>query len=535
MRTALLSWLAIAAATAQAQVGRIQGIVVDSASHQPVKKATVTLSTAETDVAHGPTQGDRAQTATTDSSGAFAFDGLAAGQYQLTVMHQNYPQARMGGVHKTVQVSAVENSPSVTVELVPGAAVTGHVVDEDGDPLSGCMVQVHSAKNFNQTERPGQIMPMAHEDGSYRLYGISPGKYTITAQCMASVFQLRPLSEGPDPSPSAAYPIQFYPAASDLKSAEILELLPGAEKSGVDFKMRPVPVTHIHGRLVAGSADWRGRSDLQIQLEPLDQRGGRGFATGGAQVNPKDGSFEIPKVFPGSYRLMAFSQNFSARGFQADASDRVGAIVRVDVADKPVEVSLQLHRAVDISGTVQIERGNNATDQIAPNQINIILTSENQFGGPPPMSQVDQDGSFTLKSVLPGEWRIRLDGPSVFVKSARLGNDDFTNRPLDLTSGSAAPLRIVVSTNTATIRGTAPAGQMVYSAPVDDDDPTVGFQLAPVVDSSGQFTLQGLAPGKYRVVVADIGAPMPEEGGQEVTVGEGETATIEIKPETTKP
>src|ERR1700677_3289166 len=125
MRTALLGWLAIAAATAQDQAGRIQGNVVDSASHQPVKKATVTIS--ETGVVHGPTQQERAQTVTTDSSGAFAFDSLATGQYQLTVMHQNYPQARMGGVHKTVQVSAVENSPSVTVELVPGAAVTGHV------------------------------------------------------------------------------------------------------------------------------------------------------------------------------------------------------------------------------------------------------------------------------------------------------------------------------------------------------------------------------------------------------------------------
>ena len=82
--------------------------------------------------------------------------------------------------------------------------------------------------------------PMDREDGSYRLYKIAPGKYVITAECSAVVFQPRPLSEGPDPPPKTAYPMQFYPAASDLKSAEIVELLPGAEKSGVDFRMRPV-------------------------------------------------------------------------------------------------------------------------------------------------------------------------------------------------------------------------------------------------------------------------------------------------------
>jgi hypothetical protein len=43
--------------------------------------------------------------------------------------------------------------------------------------------------------------------------------------------------------------------------------------------------------------------------------------------------------------------------------------------------------------------------------------------------------------------------------------------------------------------------------------------------------LPGLAPGKYRIAVGDTGASMPEEGGQEVTLGEGETAMIDLKPE----
>ena len=528
MRVALLSMLIITAA-AQGQTGRIEGVVLDAASRQPVKKAVVSLTFMGT--TRVQTQSEGPQTITTDLSGKFVFDSLPTGQYQLTITHQDYPQAQMGGLRKAVQVAAGETTSSLTVELVPGATVSGRIVDEDGDPLNGCIVQIHSAKNFNQGI-PMRRVPMTHEDGSYRLYGVPSGKYTIFAQCSASVFQPRPLSEGPDPPPSSAYPIQFYSAASDLKSAEIMELSPGAEKSGVDFQMRPVPVTHIHGTLTGGSADWRGRNDLRIQLVPLDPHSPRSFGSGtGGQVDPKDGSFDLQRVFPGSYLLAVFSQDFSAGGFPQDTNNRVGAIARVDVADKPIELSLQLHNAMDISGTVQIESNNNSTKPPALGQMRLQLTSSNQFGGPPPRTQVNEDGSFTLKSVLPGEWRIGLMAPSVFVKSVRLGSDDVTNRPLDLTSGSAAPLRIVVSTNTATIQGTAPAGQMVFSMRLDEDDLQQGWRNASV-DSNGHFTLKGLAPGKYRIGVRDSDAPMPEEGGQEVTVQEGETAMIEVQPET---
>ena len=526
MRTALLAFIAIATATAQDQTGRIEGVVLDALSHQPLKKAAVSINFMG--VPH-PNQNAGPQKTTTDANGSFTFNSLYAGQYQVMVMHQNYPQPHNGAARKTVQVSAGDTATSVIMELIPGASVAGRVVDEDGDPLPGCIIQPHPAGNFNEG-LPMMRIPRDGDEGTYRLYGIPPGKYIITAQCSASVFQPRPLSEGPDPPPSAAYPIQFYPAARDAKSAQIVELLPGTEKSGVDFQMRPVPVTSIHGTLATGSAEWRGRNDLQVQLVPLGRRASGSFGLdAGAQINAKDGSFELRQVFPGSYRLVAFSQDFSARTGPTDASNRIGAVMRVDVADKPIDLSIQLHRAMDVPGTIEIERSNSSTE-IMPNQIGIQLTSESQFGPSPAFTEVHEDGTFTIKSVLPGEWRIQLVAPAAFLKSARLGGDNVTNGLLDLTSGSAAPLHIVVSANTATIRGTAPAGLVVFALSFDEDFPILGARGAKA-DSNGQFALGGLTPGKYRIVAGDMGVPPPEEGGQKVIVGEGETATIEIKAE----
>lgn len=523
MRGALLTLLWVAGAAAQDQTGSIEGTVLDAASRQPVKKAAIMLNALGAGISNGHAPNAGPQNTITDFSGKFTFENLAAGQYQVTVMHQSYPQARMGEARRTVQVTS--GVASVTVELVPGASVTGHIVDDDGDPLSGCNVSVNSAKN------PSQGVPMSgsgsRDDGVYRIYDIPPGRYLLNAQCFATVFEPRPLSAGPDPPPTAAYPMQFYPAASDFKSAEVVELSPGAERSGVDFRMKPVPVTSIHGTIAPGSPAWHDRN-LQVTLVALDRATPPRFGAGWfGPVNPKDGTFELRRVFPGSYKLVAFSQVSGRPGSQPDTSDQVGAVMRVDVADKPLEVSLPLHGTINISGTIDIERGTDTNRQITPSQIWLQLASVDNPAPAPMPVEVKDDGTFTIENVLPGEWWIHANGPGLYVKSVWLASDEVTHRPLDLTSGAAPPLRIIVSTNTATIRGTAPLGQSVFAERIDDDDPQ-HIRMGAQVDANGQFTMPNLAPGRYRVVVQD-GPFLSGDGGQEVTVQEGETAAVDLK------
>src|SRR5260370_38447559 len=137
MRAAFLSLLAIAAA-AQDQTGRVQGVVLDAISHQPVKKATVDIElignaggqTRVQDrqgavVLSGTTQG-----AVTDTSGTFEFHGLPAGRYPIRGMHHTYPRLGFDGVSKNVHLSASEPAARHTVELVPGASVTRRGSDQ---------------------------------------------------------------------------------------------------------------------------------------------------------------------------------------------------------------------------------------------------------------------------------------------------------------------------------------------------------------------------------------------------------------------
>jgi protocatechuate 3,4-dioxygenase beta subunit len=498
----------------QDQTGSVSGTVTDAITHMPVKKTMVTISP-NGNFANpvGP------QWATTDAAGAYNLTGLQPGKYRLSFQEPHYPQARFGGVSKTVEIKAGEAAGTVNMELIPGAAVSGHITDEDGDALSNCYVQIHPAKNPDQGV---QMMGSSgsNQDGDYRAYGIAPGKYILSAQCLNAGFQARPFSPGPDPPISRAYPMQYYSSTLEAKSAQIVEVTAGNEKSGIDFQMNPTPVTQVRGMFSPGGADWRSGTGLIVQLTALTEHGlDRGNSIG-AMVDKDKGTFDFRRVFPGSYVLVAFSQG--------GEENRIGAWQRIDVGDRPLEFALEWKPAVDLTGKVEIESGSNTTSKIAPGQIGIQLLPQVQVGIPASQTQVSDDGTFTLKGVIHAPWRLQVNAPGAFIKAVWLGSTDVTNAPIDLSSGAAGALKIVVSTNTAIIHGSAPAGVVVQAQQIDGDPlfrPSRGTQA----DQNGQYRFDGVAPGKYRLVVMDQGGPMPDEGGQEVTVREGETVIADLK------
>jgi hypothetical protein len=530
MRSASLLLMLATLASAQDQTGNgstgsLKGIVVDSVTHLPVREASVLLS------------GDPGQSQVTSAAGTFQIENLQPGQYSLDVGHREYPQGRS----RNIAIKAGEQGESIVVELVPFAAVSGRVLDEDSDPLPACSVRLQSAKPPYQeviaTQDFREVLGSS-EDGGYRLTRIPSGKYILRAQCQAPVFEPRPLSAGPDPLPTSAYAPQFYPAASSAELAQAIELAPGQERSGIDFRMKPSHVTHVHVRLAG--ANWRGRRDLAWQLLPAAQRAPAIPSNGAShwdwlsvwrQVETTNGEFEIPKVFPGSYRLLVTSNiAFNAGGAM------IGGAQRVDVGDKPIEVEVALVPAVDPKGTIEIVGGGGA-NRVMPEEIGVELVVEYPNFFPRAGTQAKDDGSFSIKSAFPGPARIKVNAfqrcgvhcaeNAAFLKSAWLGGSELTDGLLDLSSGARGDLRIVVSTDFAAIQGTAPAFAVVTASAEDSR----GFSMDQVkvsADQNGKFKLERLVPGKYRVGLLDQIASDGGSSGQEVTLQEGQTLAVEL-------
>ena len=530
MRAASLLVMIAALAAAQDPTGNngagsIKGIVVDSVTHQPVREAGVSLA------------GDPVSQVyqVTDAAGTFEIDHLRPGRYALDVEHREYPQGRS----RSIAIQAGEQAARIIVELVPFAAVSGRVLDEDSDPLPACSVHLQSARPPYQeviAKQDFREVLGSSADGEYRLERVPAGKYILRAQCQAPVFEPRPLSAGPDPLPTSAYPPQFYPGASTAELAEAIELRPGLERSGIDFRMKPSHVTHIHVRL--SGANWRGRKDLAWQLLPAAQRVP---APDGAlhydwlsvwhDIQTTNGEFEIPKVFPGSYRLLVTSNMRFTEG-----GAMIGGARQVDVGDAPIEVEVELRPAVNLNGTIEIV-GGGGPNRVTPDQVGVDLVVEypNFFRGVG--DDAKSDGSFTIKSAFPGPTRIKISAvercgvhcakDAAFLKSAWLGGTELTDGWLDLSSGARGDLRIVLSTDFAAIQGKAPAFAVV-TASAEDSRGFIMYELNASADQNGQFKFENLVPGKYRVgLLGQLASG--GSSGREVTLQEGQTLVVELE------
>ena len=433
------------------------------------------------------------------------FHDLKPGEYSLSVERPDYPTG------ETMTVSPSEGPDPVRVELIPGAVVSGRILDEDGDPLNGCWAQARRVEHPEQIVS-SQIDRTAAEPSAYRLFGLRPGKYILAVQCVVPAFQPRPFSAGPDPPPSLAYPLQFYPAAPDAASAQPIDLAAGAERSGVDFRMRTAHVTQVRAVIAPSSAGWRGRNLLVRLMHAGDELDGMSPDSSG-------NDFRFPQVFPGSYVLLATTPG---------PENRIAGIQRVEVKDQPVNAVIELKHAIDIDGTVEIESGANGAN-IQLSRIHISLLPDYAEVVGPFLSvaeaSVQPIGSFTLNSVTPAQWRLYVNGASVFIKMVRLGTKESSGSTLDLSSGSSDTLKIILSANTATLRGTAPPGTTVAYRNLDDK---LLSGQSRVVDQSGQFRIEGLAPGRYRVAAGESFDTIPVDSGREITVQEGQTATVDL-------
>ena len=82
--------------------------------------------------------------AITDANGRFIFRKLPPATYTLHAQHPEFPLI-VSGLAATsplmVMLGPQEKKSDLVMALIPGASISGSVMDEDGRPLSGCNVQ----------------------------------------------------------------------------------------------------------------------------------------------------------------------------------------------------------------------------------------------------------------------------------------------------------------------------------------------------------------------------------------------------------
>jgi len=471
--------------------GSIEGSVVNGVTHEPVRKAQVTLTFG------GVTP------AVTDASGHFVFRNLPPGSYQVQAQHPEFPQP-MSSPPPAVMVALAqdEQKRDIVIPLSPGASVSGRILDEDGKPLAGCSVEAlypqagPAGKKLNS-----QRAASADDRGHYRLYGLSKGHYYFFTQCQREIPAPHPfVRRGSDTDlPKQVYAPAFYPGSPNVSGAARVLLNAGADLRGFDFQMHVTSGVTVHA-ILTGDPEALNHN-LSIQVISCDASLSNLVRYGG-EMNPEKRTFRVRSVPPGAYTLLANAQ---------DKDLAYQAKVPVDIGTHPPEpIELALVRGAEWNGSIEI----GGDPPPALENLHVRLSPlDPDFTGLWPNAKVEKDGTFSLAGVLPGHWRLTVDGLPGYVKSLSLGDQQVSPYDFNVAPGASGTLRVVVSSKTAKVEGAVsgfrpaaipvsgfrPADNNVWVILIPEDPARASAARVWNVNPDGHFEVAGVEPGPYRL------------------------------------
>jgi hypothetical protein len=472
----------------------VSGMVVRAQDSAPLKNATVYLAN----------DADREHRIATKTSadGRFALKNVPPGQYKLRVSRNGYVeqelnQKKPGDPGATFTLRAGQRISDLVFKLALAAVITGKVFDEDGEPMVGVSV-LATRRNFTNGRKGFRPANESITDdlGEFRLFGLAPGRYYISAQLSAWDHVVGdPEFSGSDKNTGEkGYTKVYYPSALEVAKASSIYVKEGEEVPSIDVFMKEVTVYTVRGK-VQYLFPHKGTSNTRIMITRRSQS--PGWEIVGEQTPKADGSFQIPELAPGEYTVNAFY--FEQDKFYSTQED-------LDVLNADVDgLMLSLAQGTDIPGHLLWD----GKPSLEGERVSIFLSrEESEEYGRGGWAQVEENNQFTMKEVSQGTFRINVNGISkdCYVKDVHFGETPLPDHLLHVKRGLVGSLEITLSSKGARIQGmvtnsesTPVAGVWVVAVPEESKRSLRELFKSVTSDQYGRYDLRGLAPGKYAV------------------------------------
>ena len=476
-----------AAGGAEAARGSIAG-TVRSESGMPLSRARVQLRSP--DLPHH-------RVALTDSKGAFAFDGLAAGDYQLVPIHTGLvlPYAAGGpGGGVPVRLGPGASRTSVEIRLERAAVIPGRILDEDGSPLAGAEVEALSLRAAPGQQPVPVVATRTDDRGEFRLIGLPAGQYYVLARDPA-------FTNVGNQAGALTYAPTYHPGVLSPAEARPITVAAGAESQPVEMQLRLVPPARVSGTIE--TPDRRALSSAAVLLIAGDGSTATTFSARDVDFLP-DGRFSLRNVTPGKYLLRV--QGSVDRDGPLWFGSFSLTVDGLDVARIPIVLS----RGAIVQGRLGIGQPPVPAERLAGMRVRAPLADGSSFGDSP-TGTVAPDGSFEIRGVMPGMHYFRVEGlhESLVLMAVQLEGRDVLDRPLHLDEGQRVQdLTLVVGPAAAGLQGVvratgggAAADTVVVTTaapPVPGSTANPRFHLTRT-DREGRYALEGLPPGDYRI------------------------------------
>jgi protocatechuate 3,4-dioxygenase beta subunit len=510
----------------------LRGTVVKLSDSAPLRRARVILRSADNDRANGIS-------VLTDSAGRFQLKGIEPGRYNLSVNHagfvpQEYGQKKPHEPGALLTLRAGQQMKDLLFRLIPSAVISGKILDEDGEPQPE--ISVSALRQVYLEGKPSlstETIAQTDDRGEYRLFGLSPGRYFVSAVFSQWGRSSRGDEVEADESSQQGYAKMYYPGTADPAKATAISIKEGEEIPSVEIIMRQIAVYRIRGH-VYNQITHKAGAQTDIFLMPKT----KSREWGGEQrslIQKQDGSFELADVLPGSYVLTAI--------WFDEGKPHISRLP-IDVGNADVDgVSIAITPGTDINGRIIWQGAPN----VQQDELSVMAEAPDMMFNFDGGSRVTSTNTFVLKGLGDGGYRANVwgQGKDCYIKDVQYAGSAALEDGFAVKPGAAGTLEITLSSRGARVQGAVadsdglPAvGVRVVLVPEPSRRAQSRLYKEQTTDQYGHFELRGIAPGEYKLFSweeIESGAwedpeflkPF-EEKGEKITLEEGDQKTLNL-------
>ncbi|MBM3751682.1 MAG: carboxypeptidase regulatory-like domain-containing protein [Acidimicrobiia bacterium] len=483
--------------------GVLAGRVLAFESGAPVARARVILS-ASGETPDGTPLLPFPRVLLTAADGTFRFTDLpATDTFLLTVTKTGFAPRAFGeappAITPTLITLAEDQVKEDVVRLSAQVSIAGRVLDEDGTPFAGALVEAMRPMSEGERLSLVTVSEASSDDrGEFRLVGLPPGQYYVSAFDPA-------FGNIDDKDGQLFYSPTFYPGVVFPDEATRITLDPGLASEPLEFRLQIIRPSRVQGSIRTPIEAGGGSKPLIAAAVIMSQARNDQFSLF-TMTNPKmepDGQFLFSNVPPGRYRIQARGETeregvtlFSVFTLNVEGADRQNT-------------DMTLSRGAVVSGKVEWESASGRPPLDRRSLIvRMPMEDGNEFGDSV-SAYVGPDDKWTIRGVMAGRHFFRMEGlpEGWYMKRVEYQGADVTDIPRQFEYNEVVSgFTVVLSDRQTAIRGfvTADANDDVQSYAV------VAFSTSPLhwtplsrytqlvyPDAMGRYEIRGLPAGTY--------------------------------------
>jgi 5-hydroxyisourate hydrolase-like protein (transthyretin family) len=488
--------------------GAISGSVEDAIGHAPLEGIEVCARQAQN---LAPTA-----CASTDAAGKYTIGGLPESTYEVRFspplsgpnqdyLYQYYDGKGGVGMGEGDLVAVTEGvtTPSIDAALQPAGGITGVVTGADTEaPLEGVMVCANPAKKGSSmystctaTKAGGVYVFPALAAGSYRVH--FTGSF----------------------GGSAGYLSQYYDDEPSYKLSDPISVSAGSTTAGIDAALR------LGGKITGTVVDLDGQAPIQW-IEVCAARIDPGpFSTRCAQTNAA-GGYAIEGLLSGSYAV-SFRPGY---GGIPNYLDQYYDGVPGKEEAKPVVVTLgSIYSGIDAEMAAAGKISGEVTDAVSKDPAPAVRACAIDSSGEQTNCDItDDEGKYTIPGLSPGAYKVHFAPGQEFGFLAQ-PNYNYVSHYYDgeLDEAGADSVAVIAGATESGINTEMEEGGKISGLVTDagDEAPVRGIEICAYkaaddefiscgeTDEDGEYTIEGLATGSYKVWFSGgYGGPEGESG-----------------------